>query len=418
MTLRRSLPLRLHGSAADWLPPRVACWKEPFHATHPLPSPARWPLAAAAALLTLAGSVMGSRAAAETVRRTRYPAISPDGHTICFSYLGDLWTVPTEGGRAARLTVHPARDIQPRYSPDGKWIVFASSRLWQLRPVPDAGRGRGAAAADVQQRLRLPERVHAGQPVGCLLLGRVRDRRPVQGEDQRREPVRLTWDNREWKFLPRVSPDGRWVAYDFNGSPGAWRHRGYKGSNNADIWLAHLATPIDGPARLTDNPGQDFSPLWAPESETLYYVSDREGQVNLWSMDRKGGRQRQLTHHETDGVRLPDISADGRKIVYEYDSGSGCTTRKAGRSSRPDRGGERWAREPECGAHLHRWLKRVYRLPRREEDRAADPRRAVRRDGREGRTGAPADADGRAREPHRLEPGQPRDHVRLGSVGQ
>src|SRR6266852_760499 len=75
----------------------------------------------------LLGGIAG-RAAAESVKRTRYPAISPDGRTVCFSYLGDLWTVPTEGGRAARITVHPARDIQPRYSPDGRWIVFASDR--------------------------------------------------------------------------------------------------------------------------------------------------------------------------------------------------------------------------------------------------------------------------------------------------
>src|SRR5436305_7360209 len=65
---------------------------------------------------------------AEPVRGTRYPAISPDGRWIAFSFQGDLWRVPAEGGRAERLTTHIARDIQPVYSPDGKTLLFASNR--------------------------------------------------------------------------------------------------------------------------------------------------------------------------------------------------------------------------------------------------------------------------------------------------
>jgi tricorn protease len=260
------------------------------------------------------------RAAAENVRRTRYPAISPDGHTICFSYLGDLWTVPADGGRAARLTVHPARDIQPRYSPDGRWIVFASDRFgnYDLFLMPAEGgeprRLTYNSGFDFPSGFTPDSKwvVYYSNAYGVGDLYKVRT---TGGE-----PIRLTWDNREWKYLPRVSPDGQWIAYDFNGSPGSWRHRGYQGSNNADIWLARFATPIEAPARLTENPGQDFAPLWAPDGETIYYVSDRGGEVNLWSMDRKGGHPRQITHYQSDGVRLPDISADGKKIVYEYNS--------------------------------------------------------------------------------------------------
>lgn len=271
-------------------------------------------------LLPLLIPAIGGQAAAENVKRTRYPAVSPDGRTVCFSYLGDLWTVPAEGGRAARITVHPARDIQPRYSPDGRWIVFASDRYgnYDLFLMPAEGgeprRLTFNSSYDFPSGFT-PDSQWVVYYSGAYGVGDLYKVRVTGGE-----PVRLTWDNREWKYLPRVSPDGRWIAYDFQGSPGAWRHRGYEGSNNADIWLAGFTTPVSNPVRLTTNPGQDFAPLWAPDGETLYYVSDRGGQVNLWSMDRKGGHQRQLTHTTTDGVRLPDISADGRKIVYEYDS--------------------------------------------------------------------------------------------------
>ena len=59
----------------------------------------------------------------------RYPALSPDGKTLVFSYQGDLWSAPSEGGQAARrLTVHPAYDGTAVFSPDGKEIAFNSSR--------------------------------------------------------------------------------------------------------------------------------------------------------------------------------------------------------------------------------------------------------------------------------------------------
>src|SRR6516165_10705068 len=54
----------------------------------------------------------------------------PDYHNgkIVFSYLGDLWLVNEDGANPQRLTVHKAPDVNPRFSPDGKWIAFSSSR--------------------------------------------------------------------------------------------------------------------------------------------------------------------------------------------------------------------------------------------------------------------------------------------------
>src|SRR5205809_991512 len=54
----------------------------------------------------------------------------PDYHAgkITFSYLGDIWTANEDGSNIQRVTVHSARDVYPRFSPDGKWIAFSSNR--------------------------------------------------------------------------------------------------------------------------------------------------------------------------------------------------------------------------------------------------------------------------------------------------
>lgn len=257
---------------------------------------------------------------AEPVKRTRYPTLSPDGKTIAFSYHGDLWTVPASGGRAVRLTSHLARDIQPIYSPDGKSLLFASNRYgnYDLFLMPAGG--------GVPKRLTY----HSGNefpssftPDGkwILFYGNAYGssdiyKIPVTGG----EPIRLTWDRREREYFGTVSPDGQWIAYNHNASPGSWRRRGYEGSANADVWIARFTTPVSEPRRITTNPGQDFHPQFSRDGKRLYYVSDRKGQVNIWSMDLNGGNQRQLTHHTTDGARVPGYQPNADKLVYEYNS--------------------------------------------------------------------------------------------------
>jgi tricorn protease len=58
----------------------------------------------------------------------RYPSLNQNGSLISFSFQGDIWTVPANGGKALRLTVHEAYESNPVFSPDGKSIAFSGAR--------------------------------------------------------------------------------------------------------------------------------------------------------------------------------------------------------------------------------------------------------------------------------------------------
>src|SRR5262245_8154462 len=94
------------------------------------------------ALLAFTALVFPSVAAAqEPIRFARTPDISSDGKLVAFSYLGDIWTVETIGGVARPVTMHEAHDINPVFSPDGKWLAFSSNRYggYDVFVVPAVG---------------------------------------------------------------------------------------------------------------------------------------------------------------------------------------------------------------------------------------------------------------------------------------
>src|SRR5205823_6590432 len=79
-------------------------------------------------LVAVAAAVAPAAGAQEPIRFARTPDISPDGKLVAFSYLGDIHIVETIGGVARAITSHPAHDINPAFSPDGRHIAFSSNR--------------------------------------------------------------------------------------------------------------------------------------------------------------------------------------------------------------------------------------------------------------------------------------------------
>jgi len=247
---------------------------------------------------------------------TRTPAPSPDGSLIAFAFQGDIWTVPVDGGEARRLTAHPAYDYLPHWSPQGNKLAFSSDRYDNFDVfLLDFETNR------IEQLTYFTntDRVSGWMPDGqSVLFSSNRDfyyhRLPqtYQVSMNGETPELLI---PEFGFYGKVSPDGNCFAFVLGRND--WERKGYRGSSNMDIWLYEFAS--EEYTQLTDFNGTDMNPLWSPDSETIYFVSDRDGMKNLWQMNRDGTGKRQLTSFKDNGVLFPNISDNGSVIAFERD---------------------------------------------------------------------------------------------------
>jgi len=262
-------------------------------------------------------AVSGPLAASEPIVGARLPSISPDGETICFSYLGDLWTVPSSGGRATRLTVHKAFDGTSRWSPDGKSIAFSSNREHNsdVYVIPSAG--------GVPRRLTFhsaPDSLCSWWPDGkrVVFVTYRECNSPVWAPTLYSVSVEGGVPTRVVDcagYSGSISPDGKTMA--IVRGPMAWWRRGYHGSANREIWLK----PLDGSAatRFTRYDGNDSDPMWSPDGKQIYFLSDRGGVTNVWVKPVSGGEARKLTDFKVDGAVHASIAGDGSTIVCELD---------------------------------------------------------------------------------------------------
>ena len=250
--------------------------------------------------------------AEETLGYYRFPAIH--GDTIVFAAEGDLWRVDRRGGVATRLTTHPAEESHPAISPDGKTLAFSAAYEGptEVYTMPVDG-GLPVRRTFEGEGGRTGALVVGWTPGGEVLYATTHETGLPGTELARIDPAtgRRTLVPLAQASEGVYTPDGKTLFFTRFAFQGSHTKR-YKGGTAQSLWrysnVSAEATPL-----TADFPGTSKAPmLWQGR---IYFVSDRDGTMNLWSMDENGKDLRQHTHHQGWDVTSPDLS-DGR-IVYQ-----------------------------------------------------------------------------------------------------
>jgi len=268
----------------------------------------------------------------ESTPLARYPALSPDGSQIAFSFQGDIWISDKNGEQPRRLTIHEAYESSPVWSPDGSKIAFSSDRFGNddvfVMNVTGGIPTRLTYHSDVDK----PTAWHGDD---AILFETRRNFIQIERELEIHKisvnggtPFRLL---DAVGFHPVPSPNGKLIAMVM-GSCRVVREA-YKGPANRDIWIYNTENKTY--TQLTTFEGQDVQADWGDDN-TLYFLSASNGKYNIYkqsiSSTGKGeGTATAITSFSQDGIRYFDVSADGKSIVFE---------RKDGIYSIPTSGGE------------------------------------------------------------------------------
>ncbi len=209
-----------------------------------------------------------------------FPRFSSDGRTIAFvgNYEGgsDIYTIPTAGGPAKRMTFHPAAELLCDWAPDGG-LIYSTNAFAGLRRQPQL--------FTISTKNPSPKQI----PVPYGTNG-------------------------------SISADGKWLAYTpYSRDTRTWKR--YRGGMASDIWLFNLVTKQA--KQITDFEGTDTLPMWM--DKTVYYLSDdgAEHRLNIWSYDVNSGKRTQITNFANYDCKWPSMGpgADGNgEIIFQNGS--------------------------------------------------------------------------------------------------
>ncbi len=275
-------------------------------------------------LAILVAIFSASMSAQEEARWLRYPSISPDGNTIIFSYMGNLYRVAQNGGTAMPLTTGDAYDGWPVWSNDGKTIAFASDRYGNFDVFTMPATGGAPVRLTYNSTDDLPYDFTADDAKVLFGSGRNAPAEsvrfpspglfkniytiPVKGG----RPILLTAAGAD---NANFSNDGSKLVFeDRKGYEDALRKH-HTSSVTRDIWLYDIDK--DTYDQLSSFEGENREPVFSADASEVFYLNEKSGTQNLYKMPLSGGAEEQLTQFEDFPVRHLTIS-DNNKLAFTW----------------------------------------------------------------------------------------------------
>ncbi len=215
------------------------------------------------------------------------PAFSPDGGRIAFSSNKggsyDIWIIETHSnGSAIQVTFGPENEVHPSWTPDGRAVVYSRRSMltgeWDIMltdlatgEVRDIGRGKFPEVSPDGTRILFQRaRKREGYWYSIWTMN-------IDGTDQTEIIASADWA----AINPCWSPDGQFIAF-------ASVHKSPQAKFEERVWRADdifvVATNGRGLQQVTDDPEAAWDPCWSAKDGRLYFISERDGSRNVWSI--------------------------------------------------------------------------------------------------------------------------------------
>jgi Tol biopolymer transport system component len=261
--------------------------------------------------------------------------VSPDGKTIVFELLGDIYTLPIEGGQAKLISGGMAFDSQPKFSPDGKWIAFLSDRegsenVWIMHPD---GSEPTQVSKDPNNEFASPSWAPDGNYIYVSKAGfgittfeiwmyHVKGGTGVQITKAKAAPT-TPRKERHNAIGVVASPDGKYIYY-------AVRHGGFEYDAQFPLWqIARRDRKTGDEDVLLEQLDSSFRPLLSPDGTQVLYVTRYETESGLRLRNLQTGEDRwvryPVTRDDQESRFTRDLFPgyaflpDGKEIVYNQD---------------------------------------------------------------------------------------------------
>lgn len=278
-------------------------------------------------LLLAALAAVPVAAAAITPLWLRDAQISPDGKQIAFTYMGDVWTVPAQGGAAKRITSLPSYESNPIWSPDSKKIAFASDRHGNADIFLVDAQGGTPMRLTYNSAAETPESFTPDgkyvifsaaiqDPAKSVMfpMGRFTEvySVPVGGGEMKQvlgTPAAMI------NYVP--GGNGKMLYEDKRSMENEWRKH-HTSSAARDIWVYDPASGTH--TNLTNHAGEDRNPV-AMADGSVYFLSERNGgSMNVYKASlADAASPKAVTSFKSHPVRFLSASADGKTLCYAYD---------------------------------------------------------------------------------------------------